>query len=99
MAAVPEHPDLAKERKRERWALAFALSAIVIFFGVAMIVFASYARDVYWKGRLMPADIEASINQEFTIGYWLTGIGVALTVGTYAVWLYLRHRARPSYEA
>ncbi len=98
MAEIPEHPDLAKERKTERWALAFALAAIGVFFGAMMIGFASYAKYVYWKGRLMPADVEASINQEFAVGYWVTGIGVAATVACYVVWLFLRRRARASYE-
>jgi len=97
MVKVPEHPDIVAERKRERWAVVFALGGIVIFFGVGLFCFAAYAQ-YYWRGRSPPPDVVASIAQEFPVSYWLMGIGVAILVASYLVWLYLRWRARPAYE-
>lgn len=94
MLAIPEHPDLAKQRRRERWAVVFALGGIVIFFGASLYVFAWYAQNVYWKGRIIPESIQASINQEYELGYVLMTIGVAVTAAGYGVWLYLRRRAK-----
>ncbi len=97
MAKIPEHPDIAKERRRERWAIVFGVGGIIIFFGVGLFFFAAYAQ-YYWRGRAPPPDVLASINQEFTVSYWLMGIGVGVLVAGYLVWLYLRRRARPAYE-
>ena len=97
MTQVQEHPDVAKERKRERWALVFAIGGIIVFFGVVLFVFAAYA-VYYWRGRAPPPDVLASIAQEYDLGYVVMGIGVAVLVVGYLVWFYLRRRARPVYE-
>lgn len=94
---IPEHPDITRERKRERWAVVFGLGGIVLFFGIFLFSAAGYAQ-YYWRGRSPPADVLASIAQEFSLSYWLLGIGVAMLVASYLVWLYLRRRARPVYE-
>lgn len=96
--AIPEHPDVVRERKRERWAVLFGLGSIVIFFGVGLWVFATYAKYYYWAGREIPAEVQASIDQEFTLGYWLIGVGVAVVVASYIVWWYLRRRAERAFE-
>ena len=96
--AVPEHPDLARERKRDRWAILFGLGGVIIFFGVGLWIFAAYAQYYYWKGRTIPPEVQASINQECALGYLLLGIGAAVMLASYVVWRYLRWRAEPTYE-
>lgn len=99
MSTIPEHPDVAKERRRERWAVVFGLGGIVIFFGIGLFVFAAYAQYYYWKGRAIPPEVQAAINQEFFLGYLLLGLGTAVVVASYLVWLYLRRRARQPQES
>ncbi len=98
MPTIPEHPDVVRARRRERWALVFGLGGIVIFFGIGLFVFAAYAQYYYWKGRPIPPDVQAAINQEFFLGYLLLELGIAVVVASYLVWWYLRQRARQPYE-
>ncbi len=98
MPKIPEHPDVVRERRRERWALVFGLGGIVVFFGIGLFVFAAYAQYYYWKGRQIPPEVQAGINQEFLLGYLLLGLGIAVVVASYLVWWYLRRRARQAYE-
>lgn len=97
--AIPEHPDLAHERRKERWAVVFGLGTVGILYGLITVGFAANAEYYYWKDRVMPPNVRASINQEYLIGYLFIAAGIAAMVGSYALWRRLRRQDNPLLEA
>ena len=82
--AVPEHPDVVRERKRHVRALVMSFPLIVLFFGVTMIFYAGYA-EYQWRGLVMPDNVARAISSEYFFGYAAIGIGIVAFAAWY-IW-------------